>query len=309
VDRHPTLTCNPPSGSLFPLGQTTVVCNAHDADGNASQITFTVTVTDQPLVGLAMEEIYGSESITHYENRLTLANTQTPVKAISYRVSFEPAGYIDTSLLSVAATGRAVNHTAFGQLQADGTYKILLLSFSGDVITTGSAPILTLGYELLPEAPYGSDIYMNILDAQVADADSDPLPVDASPGVHHHWIPGDVQGDGDYDLFDVLLSIDIFLTSEPDPTYHQEDASDADRDGNVDLFDLLRLVDLFLNPSQGGSKAAVSSSAATIGGLMTQWKTEMQLRSNPLVEGYMQGDPDAPPDLPSLMDALEDRHP
>src|SRR5262249_25595601 len=47
VDPSPVLTCVPASGSTFPVGNTTVTCNAHDASGNnATQKTFTVRVTD-----------------------------------------------------------------------------------------------------------------------------------------------------------------------------------------------------------------------------------------------------------------------
>lgn len=45
-DETPTVECDPPSGSVFPLGQTVVTCTATDAAGNSSQCTFTVTVED-----------------------------------------------------------------------------------------------------------------------------------------------------------------------------------------------------------------------------------------------------------------------
>jgi hypothetical protein len=40
-----TIVCTPPSGSVFPVGITTVTCVASDACGNSSQCSFTVTVT------------------------------------------------------------------------------------------------------------------------------------------------------------------------------------------------------------------------------------------------------------------------
>ncbi len=40
------VSCVPASGSLFPIGQSTVVCTATDAAGNTSTSTFKVTVTD-----------------------------------------------------------------------------------------------------------------------------------------------------------------------------------------------------------------------------------------------------------------------
>lgn len=42
---NPTVTCQPPSGSQFPVGDTTVTCTAVDAAGNTASGDFTVTVT------------------------------------------------------------------------------------------------------------------------------------------------------------------------------------------------------------------------------------------------------------------------
>jgi len=39
-----TVVCNPPSGSCFPLGVTTVTCTATDASGNTATCSFTITV-------------------------------------------------------------------------------------------------------------------------------------------------------------------------------------------------------------------------------------------------------------------------
>jgi len=39
-----TVTCNPPSGSSFPIGTTPVSCSATDASNNTASCSFTVTV-------------------------------------------------------------------------------------------------------------------------------------------------------------------------------------------------------------------------------------------------------------------------
>src|SRR5262249_36967091 len=39
-----TSICNPPAGSVFPVGTTTVTCTATDASGNTAACTFAVTV-------------------------------------------------------------------------------------------------------------------------------------------------------------------------------------------------------------------------------------------------------------------------
>jgi hypothetical protein len=46
-DPHPMVVCVPPSGSVFALGETVVVCTATDREGNASECRFVVTVRDE----------------------------------------------------------------------------------------------------------------------------------------------------------------------------------------------------------------------------------------------------------------------
>lgn len=41
---NPSVVCNPPSGSMFPVGTTTVTCTATDASNNATRCTFPVNV-------------------------------------------------------------------------------------------------------------------------------------------------------------------------------------------------------------------------------------------------------------------------
>jgi hypothetical protein len=42
-----TVVCTPPSGSTLPLGSTTVSCTATDPSGNASTISFVVTLVPE----------------------------------------------------------------------------------------------------------------------------------------------------------------------------------------------------------------------------------------------------------------------
>jgi parallel beta-helix repeat protein len=44
LDPHPTLTCSKASGTVFPIGTTTVTCRAVDASGNTAAKSFNVTV-------------------------------------------------------------------------------------------------------------------------------------------------------------------------------------------------------------------------------------------------------------------------
>jgi Tol biopolymer transport system component len=44
VDPNPIVSCSPPSGSVFPIGDTTVTCTATDASGNVAKGSFSVHV-------------------------------------------------------------------------------------------------------------------------------------------------------------------------------------------------------------------------------------------------------------------------
>jgi Tol biopolymer transport system component len=44
VDPNPTVTCSPPSGSVFAIGETAVTCTATDASGNTARGSFSVRV-------------------------------------------------------------------------------------------------------------------------------------------------------------------------------------------------------------------------------------------------------------------------
>ncbi len=48
TDPGPVVTCTPPSGTTFPIGDTTVACTATDASGNTASASFTVQVKGQP---------------------------------------------------------------------------------------------------------------------------------------------------------------------------------------------------------------------------------------------------------------------
>jgi len=60
--------------------------------------------------------------------------------------------------------------------------------------------------------------------------------------------PGDINGDGTFDVLDVILMMNIILTVENDYTICQEDASDMNSDGVIDILDVILLVNIILGP-------------------------------------------------------------
>jgi hypothetical protein len=49
-DSNVIVTANPPSGSTFPMGTTTVFCTASDHSGNTNTCSFTITVVEAPIL-------------------------------------------------------------------------------------------------------------------------------------------------------------------------------------------------------------------------------------------------------------------
>jgi hypothetical protein len=58
-----SVECNPPSGSLFVLGSTTVTCTAHDAAGNAGSSSFEVRVEDTTPPAISFSGNAGTYSV------------------------------------------------------------------------------------------------------------------------------------------------------------------------------------------------------------------------------------------------------
>jgi HYR domain len=61
-DPEPVVSCNPASGSTFPIGRTTVVCTADDSAGRHAEGTFTVTVTEPGTLMIFVPESVEAEA-------------------------------------------------------------------------------------------------------------------------------------------------------------------------------------------------------------------------------------------------------
>ncbi|MEO1623538.1 MAG: HYR domain-containing protein [Bacteroidota bacterium] len=93
-DNAPTVISSPPSGTAFDVGSNPVVVTAIDADGNSSQISFTVTVVDDE-----------NPSVYNCPGALTLNSTcaNTPVPSINHNVS-DNCGPVTVQQIPAAGT-------------------------------------------------------------------------------------------------------------------------------------------------------------------------------------------------------------
>ena len=113
VDPNPAVSCTPASGSVFPLGTTTVNCKATDAAGNASASSFTVTVQDTIAPTIAIASPSGSYTLGQAAT-VSFSCSDSGSGVASCRGSHANGSAIDTSKtgsfsLSVTAVDAAGN--------------------------------------------------------------------------------------------------------------------------------------------------------------------------------------------------------
>ena len=91
LDAFVGVTCAPVSGSLFPLGNSVVVCSAQDAAGNASQASFAVTVRDTTRPALTLPGAITDQATSPAGKAITFAATASDAVTSSPAVSCTPA--------------------------------------------------------------------------------------------------------------------------------------------------------------------------------------------------------------------------
>jgi len=71
TDPNPTISCEPESGSLFPVGATTVTCTAEDVSGNNSTVEFNVIVLELELFcnDMTIDQLISSGNYNVIDNR------------------------------------------------------------------------------------------------------------------------------------------------------------------------------------------------------------------------------------------------
>jgi HYR domain/Right handed beta helix region len=94
---NPAVTCNPPSGSTFPIGTTTVTCTATDAAGNTATRTFTVRVTYRLL---GFYQPVDMSALPHIVYNTVKGGATVPVQ---FEIFAGPTELTDTSIISMSA--------------------------------------------------------------------------------------------------------------------------------------------------------------------------------------------------------------
>ena len=112
------ITCTPASGATFPIGVTTVNCNAKDAVGNTANGSFTVSVSDQTPPTLHLPANIATEATGASGSTVTFTVTATDAVDPSPTVTCSPAsgatfpiGVTTVNCSAKDAAGNAANGT------------------------------------------------------------------------------------------------------------------------------------------------------------------------------------------------------
>lgn len=134
VDGSVPATCSPASGSLFPLGSTTVGCSATDRAGNKGTRSFAVKVTPRPNSDPAFPSPQSTDSSTHYSY-----DTNGRLVGVTTTITLSP-GATDPDGDSLTYSWTATNGTITGN-GLNATWQRYLIGGrvqAGDVTVTAS---------------------------------------------------------------------------------------------------------------------------------------------------------------------------
>jgi len=145
------ITCTPASDTLFPVGRTTVTCNASDSRSVTGSCSFTVTVTAPPTIALTQYVAFG-DSITAGE--ITVIGeggirTLQLFPALSYPTDLRAS----LAARFTSQTINVLNQGAKGEITADGVSRLpsvlgsnqvlLLMEGANDINNASDAAVLT----------------------------------------------------------------------------------------------------------------------------------------------------------------------
>jgi len=116
-----------------------------------------------------------------------------------------------------------------------GTVSFGAASFGEQAGPDGSGVLATITFS--PQAAGGSDLHLQ--NVQVTDTVTDMISVDLQDGqvTVTQSIPGDLDGDCDVDVVDIMIVANRWNTSEGEENY--DPACDMDNDGDIDVVDIM----------------------------------------------------------------------
>jgi large repetitive protein len=172
VDSSPAITCSKASGTMFPVGTTTVSCTAKDdANNTSAAATFDVKVQDQTAPTISVPASFSREATSTSGATVTFTVTATDAIDSSPTITCNPASGstfpVGTTHVSCTARDDA------GNTSAPGTFDV--------TVRDSTAPTLAVPGLTTAEATSGSGAVVNFTATATDALDASPT-VSCSPG-------------------------------------------------------------------------------------------------------------------------------
>jgi hypothetical protein len=153
----PTVTCVPASGSIFPVGTTSVTCTATDAAGNSVSETFDVIVTDSTAPTLVVPTVAVVESAADANGAIVdylATDAVDPAPALSCTPPSGSTFPVGTTSVTCTATDAAGNQAtaSFDVTVVDTAAPTLVVPTSAVVESAADANGATVNYATLVTA-------------------------------------------------------------------------------------------------------------------------------------------------------------
>ena len=131
VDGNTIATCNPPSGSVFPLGLNQVTCTATDKSGNSGEASFSV------IVGQTTSNTSSTETgLTTLSQNVT-NQLQSPELTVSENITAEPGPAVD-NIIENDTGGPQIEQLGNNLTEDDGLIKVTMDSRQNQRAPEGS---------------------------------------------------------------------------------------------------------------------------------------------------------------------------
>jgi hypothetical protein len=152
---NPVVTCDPASGSLFPVGDTTVTCSATDNDGLTGQSQFTVTVQAFGMLRVTTDEAVPSQILVDGAPRDTWGLTWLKLVPGDYEVSFTDVAGFTTPAPRVVTVDAWATTATTGLFAQRGYLRVVTSPAVASTILVDGVPRDDWGlWTDLPEASY-----------------------------------------------------------------------------------------------------------------------------------------------------------
>ena len=176
ADPAPTVTCTPASGSVFPLGSTSVTCTATDASSNQSEASFDVTVADEavpvftvvPPAPVRLTAGADGTATLDFEDVVTATDNVDAAPLVSCRTD---TGLVSGNALPVgshvvtcSATDSAGNSTSDTDPPGDAVYTVIVEDATAPVIFAPS------GFDAAAEDATGATVIYSVTATDNADS-------------------------------------------------------------------------------------------------------------------------------------------